>query len=96
MALILVASKGLTWYELSGYLYGLVVPAIIMIFRNTRLTTAGITIRMLKIVLFLSTFIMILFNKKTNLVHNDIISWAIFAAVFICVYYDVYKDRKSR
>jgi len=96
MAFILVTSKGLTWYELSGYLYGLVVPAVISIFRNMRLTHAGITIRMLKIILFLSTFVMILFNKKYNLVHNDILSWAIFAAVFVCVYYDIYKDRKSR
>jgi hypothetical protein len=96
MAFILVRSKGLTWYELSGYLYGLVVPAVITLFRNMRLTNVGITVRMLKIILVLSTFVMILFNKKNNLVHSDIISWAIFAAVFICVYYDVYRDRKSR
>jgi hypothetical protein len=96
MAFILVTSKGITWYELSGYLYGLVVPAVISLFKNTRLTHGGITVRMLKILLFLSTFVMIIFNKKNNLVHSDIISWAIFAAVFISVYYDIYKDRKSR
>jgi hypothetical protein len=96
MAFILVKSQGLTWYELSGYLYGLVVPAVISLFRNTRLTHAGITIKMVKIILFLLTFVMIIFNKKNNLVHSNVISWAIFAAVCVCVYYDIYKDRKSR
>jgi hypothetical protein len=96
LAFILVTSKGLTWYELSGYLYGLVVPAIISILKNIRLSTVGITIKMLKIILFLSTFVMILFNKKSDLVHSNIFSWVLFVAVFVCVYYDIYKERKSR
>jgi hypothetical protein len=96
MAFILVTSKGITWYELSGYLYGLVVPAVISLFRPTRLTHLGVTIRMLKIILFLLTFVMIIFNKKNNLVHSDIISWTILGAVFLCVYYDIYTSRKSR
>jgi hypothetical protein len=96
MALILVTSNGLNWYELYGYLYGLVVPAIISIIKNIRLSNVGITIKMLKIVLFLSTFVMIIFNKKSNLVHSNVFSWVLFVAVFVCVYYDIYKERKAR
>ncbi|MDR3301513.1 MAG: hypothetical protein LBT01_03170 [Spirochaetaceae bacterium] len=97
MAFILMASnwKGISWNELSGYLYGLVVPAVLTLFKNTRLTNLGLTIRMLKIVLFLMTFVMILFEKN-NLVKTDAISFSILGAVFICMYYDIYTERKGR
>jgi hypothetical protein len=39
---------------------------------------------------------MILFNKKSDLVHSNIFSWVLCAAVFVCVYYDIYKERKAR
>ncbi|MDR3324840.1 MAG: hypothetical protein LBS82_02465 [Spirochaetaceae bacterium] len=93
MAFILMKVKSLTWYELSGYIYGLVAPALIVLIKGRRSSGVGTLVNMIKILLLLSTFVMILLNGKGDKVFLNEISIAFFAAVFVCVYYEVHSEK---
>jgi 4-hydroxybenzoate polyprenyltransferase len=55
-----------------------------------------VSIKMVKIILVLSSFVMILLNKSTYRVKLDLISILFFALLFVCVYYEVYQDNRRK
>jgi hypothetical protein len=82
---------------ISGYLYGLVAATIVGLIKNPRRDSfVGVSIKMIKIVLLLASFVMILLNKSTYRVKLDPISITFFAVLFICVYYEVYQDNRKK
>ncbi|MDR1970794.1 MAG: hypothetical protein LBQ46_02620 [Treponema sp.] len=97
VTLFLFKERYITWYVISGYLYGLVVSTIVGLIKNPRRESfLGVSIKMIKIVLLLSSFVMILLNKSTYRVRLDPISIAFFVVLFICVYYEVYQDNRRK
>jgi hypothetical protein len=97
ITLIVFKERYITWYVISGYLYGLVVSSIVSLIKNSRRESfIGVSVKMVKIVLVLSSFVMILLNRSTYRVKLDVISVTFFALLFVCVYYEVYHDNKRK
>jgi hypothetical protein len=97
ITLIIFKERYITWYVISGYLYGLVVSSIVGLIKNPRRESfIGVSIKMVKIILVLSSFVMILLNKSTYRVKLDLISVSFFALLFVCVYYEVYQDNRKK
>jgi hypothetical protein len=97
VTLFLFKERYITWYVISGYLYGLVVSTIVGLIKNPRRENfLGVSIKMIKIVLLLSSFVMILLNKSTYRVKLDPISIVFFVVLFICVYYEIYQDNRRK
>jgi hypothetical protein len=97
ITLIIFKERYITWYVISGYLYGLVVSSIVGLIKNSRRESfAGVSIKMIKIVLVLSSFVMVLMNSSTYRVSLNPISITFFALLFVCVYYEVYQDNKKK
>ncbi|MDR1374915.1 MAG: hypothetical protein LBJ24_08075 [Treponema sp.] len=97
VTLILFKERYITWYVISGYLYGLVVSSIVGLIKNSRRESfIGVSIKMVKIILVLSSFVMILLNRSTYRVKLDAVSVTFFALLFVCVYYEVYQDNKRK
>ncbi|MDR2096322.1 MAG: hypothetical protein LBP76_12530, partial [Treponema sp.] len=64
VTLFLFKERYITWYVVSGYLYGLVVSSIVGLIKNPRRDSfVGVSIKMIRIILVLSSFVMILLNK---------------------------------
>jgi hypothetical protein len=97
VTLIVFKERYITWYVISGYLYGLVVSSIVGLIKNSRRESfAGVSIKMIKIILVLSSFVMILLNQSTYRVKLDLISIIFFSLLFVCVYYEVYQENRRK
>jgi hypothetical protein len=94
ITLFLFKERYVTWYVISGYLYGLVATSIVGLIQNPRRDSfIGVSIKMIRIILVLSSFVMILLNKSTYRVKLDLISITFFAVLFVCVYHEVYQSK---
>jgi hypothetical protein len=97
VTLIVFKERYITWYVVSGYLYGLVVSSIVNLIKNPRRENfLGVSIKMVKIILVFASFVMILLNTSTYRVKLDLVSITFFSLLFVCVYYEVYQENKVR
>jgi hypothetical protein len=97
ITLIVFKERYVTWYVISGYLYGLVVSSIVGLIKNPRRENfLGVSIKMVKIILVLTSFVMILLNKDTHRVSLDPVSVTFFSLLFVCIYYEVYQENKRK
>jgi hypothetical protein len=97
ITLFLFKERHITWYVISGYLYGLVASSIVGLIKNPRRDSfVGVSIKMIRIILVLSSFVMVLLNSSAYRVKLDLVSITFFAALFVCVYHEVYLDRKKK
>jgi hypothetical protein len=97
ITLFLFKEQYVTWYVISGYLYGLVAPSIVDLIQHPhRDSFVGVSLKMIRIILVLSSFVMILLNKSTYRVKFDLISVSFFTVLFVCVYHEVYHNKRKR
>lgn len=91
VTLILFKEHYITWYVLSGYVYGLVSSSMFVLMDRRRRTTVNISIEMVKMVILMSTFAMLLMNDSTSRVELNTPTILFFFVLFICIYYEIYK-----
>jgi len=93
LSLIFLKNQPITWYIASGYIYGLVSASLIALVSRHRRTDMNLTIQMVKLVIVLSTFAMILMNKSTDVVKLDTPTFMLFGILFLCLYYETYRNK---
>ena len=88
----------ITWYVASGYLYSLMVPSVIKLIRRYRRreTGTGTLIQMIKIILLLSTFVMMLMSGPRYVIELNTMTCIFLFLLITCLYYETYVENKAK
>jgi uncharacterized membrane protein len=98
ISLIWLKARHVTWYVVSGYLYGLMVSSVMKLCERSRRreTNVGVLVQMLKILVLLSSFVMILLNGQNHVVRIDTAGIAFFTVLFLCLYHETYVEHSAK
>ena len=98
ISLIWLKVRYVTWYVASGYLYGLMVSSIMKLCEGSRRreTHVGVLVQMLKILLLLSSFVMILLNGQNHAIRVNTVGIIFFTVLFLCLYHETYVENIAK
>lgn len=98
LSIIWLKESQVTWYVLSGYIYGLMISAIMrLVYGGSSNSAPGdITIQMIKIIILLSSFVMILFSENDSVVRVNEPGIAIMLVLFICLYHEMWTAKRGQ
>ena len=98
LSVIWYMMERITWYVASGYLYSLMVPSVIKLIRKYRRkeTGTGTLIQMIKIILLLSTFVMMLMSGPRYVIELNSITCIFLFLLITCLYYETYIENKAK